>query len=107
MSAQDKVIDLLHWMKEKGLVPTDSCRGERFINVFTQRIERHRKRPTRTSHLLWIPSEKGIRNHLPDLEIADCDGLTIARSGNHIGAGPGESEAILSLVNRMRCEQAC
>jgi len=107
MSVEQKFIELLSYMKDRGLVPERYSPMDRFLNPFTRRIARgHQVKPHQREHVLWIPTAKGIRVHFPDLKLENCRGTIIAttKSGD-LGAGVGEAEAILSLVNDRRRHQ--
>lgn len=101
--SSEKVIDLLRWMKEKGLAPIKPARHDRFLNPFTRRIS-HRKNLAahQLEVSLWIPDLRGMRQLIPAIEMEKVRGTILASAHGFCGAGPGESEALLSLVNDFR-----
>jgi hypothetical protein len=105
MSVEQKTIELLYWVKDLGLTPKKPRRSDRFLNPYTSRIVAYSpKRHRQLEHLLWIPTEQGVRAHLPYVKVEKIATLTTARAGRWVGAGPGESEALLSLFNIFRGE---
>jgi len=87
------------------LTPKNPTRSDRFLNPYTRRIVHYtlRRRRQLEEHCLWLPTAEGVREYLP-IEIEQVSGLTIAQVGRWLGAGPGESEAILSLFHFLRTE---
>jgi hypothetical protein len=105
MNDERQMLDLLYWFKALGLTPKHPRRSDRFLNPYTNRIVSYN--PTRRfqlKHLLWLPTAAGIRKHLPYVRVEELKDLTTAKAGNWVGAGPGESEAILSLFHTLRTE---
>jgi hypothetical protein len=108
MSVEQKFIELLSYMRDRGIVPDRFNAMDRFLNPFTRRIARgYQLKPHQRAHVLWIPTEKGIKPHFPDIKLESCRGTIIATTkSGFLGAGVGESEAILSLVQDHRRQAA-
>jgi hypothetical protein len=103
VSAEQHLIDLLRWIHEANLAPSRPGRRDQFLNPFTKRITRfsrlarHQRR-----YVLWIPNARGLRPRFPDLKLEAVEGLTIVTAEGGLGAGTGEPEALLSLLNHLR-----
>lgn len=105
MNIEQKFLDLLYWIRDLGLTPEHPRRTDRFLNPYTKRITTYDpKKRHQLRHLLWLPNEAGVRAHLPSVKVEPAAGLTTARVGRWVGAGAGESEALLSLLNLLRQE---
>ena len=97
--AQIQIIDLLTWVKERGL----SEETERWLCPFTRRI---RQRAQMKSHqvrtALPIPTLSSLRSRGMCVSLEDVGELKLARSHRFLGAGVGESEALLSMLHQLR-----
>lgn len=103
MSVESRIIDLLYWMMATGFRPVKFCRKDRFLNPITKRIRLlNQLNESQVNYNLWIPTVDGLKHVLPGLTIEEVDGLKLVTYNGRIGAGTGESEAILSLLNDMR-----
>lgn len=97
--AQIQIIDLLTWVKERGL----SEETERWLCPFTKRIkQRSQMRPHQSRTALSIPTPHSLRSRGMNVEIEDLGELKLARSHRFLGAGPGEAEAVLSMLHQLR-----
>lgn len=102
---QDRFIELLYWMRDQGLTPHQPRHQDVLLNPFTRRTSTHRQMtPHQRRYSLWVPTHQGMKNRLPNLRMEYACGMHIASAGEHVGAGPGESEALLSLAHSMRRE---
>lgn len=102
-TTEDKMIDLLYWVKDIGVVPESPKRKDQYLNPFTRKIVRlEGPQKKHASRMLWIPNKDGVKYYLPALKVEDEQGFKVATLGRWIGLGIGESEAILSLLNSVR-----
>jgi len=103
MSPEYLILELLYWMRKHGFTPRKYRRDDRFLNPFTKKIAtRDQLSEHQLRYALWIPNAHGLKDQLPALEVERVGAMTMARSGERLGAGPGEGEALLSLLNDMR-----
>lgn len=109
MSPEFLILELLYWMRKHNLVPKKFHRDDRFLNPFTKKISCHDQMTDhQRAYSLWIPTRRGLRDLVPSLEMESVGAMVIAKDGLMIGAGPGESEALLSLMNdRRKALAAC
>jgi len=102
MSVEQKIVDLLYYIREAFPAPR-THRHDRYLNPFTRRIQvRSRMQKHQLAHALWIPTVRGLKRALPGLRMEMCRGTVIVSVPGYLGAGCGESEALLSLVNDIR-----
>jgi len=100
---QQKITEILLWIRDKGYCPLNPSQRDRYLNVINLTIyERRNLKPHQMRNSLWIPNKKGMKRLLPDLKLVNVSGMKVAVSGNHFGYGVGESEAILSLCQGIR-----
>lgn len=100
---QEKVIELLYWMRDAGMTPVSPHQNHRHLNPLTRKIHRYsRLSENQKRYALWLPTADGLKHVMPDLTIDIIGTMHIAQSDTYVGAGIGESEAILSLVHDMR-----
>lgn len=98
-----KVIDLLQWVKDVGFEPTHHNILDRHVNPFTNRLGYYGSLPqSRYKYMLWVPSSRGLRGVLPNLKLETINGMVVATAGPYMGAGVGESEALISLMQDLR-----
>jgi hypothetical protein len=104
---EDKFIDLLTWIKERNLEPRVPSRNDRYLCLFTKKmIPFDRLKPHQRRTSLWIPTARGLNQRGFRVETRNLGHLVVAKSHRFMGAGAGESEAVLSLLNRIRLARA-
>jgi len=97
--AQTQIIDLLTWVKERGL----SEETERWLCPFTKRIrQRTQMLPHQARTALSIPTLSSLRSKGMNVEIEDLGEIQVVRSHRFLGAGVGEAEALLSMLYQLR-----
>lgn len=107
MGTEARIIELLYWIRDRGLIPRRPVRGDRFLCPITRRISTFQQlQPHQTRTALWIPTVQGLKDKGIHMETEDLGQLTVVKTHRYLGAGPGEAEAVLSLLNRVRIAQA-
>lgn len=102
MDPKREIIDLLYWMKERQFQPAFFTEDDRFVDPVSKQIID--LKGVRKSRLLWLPTQEGLADKMPGLEVGiEADFVTASFQG-HSGFGVGESEAILSLMQSIRKE---
>ncbi len=105
LTPETKIIELLEWAARHGFNPVRPRRNDLFLEMASRRLVRYRDlQPHQLRGAYWIPNQKGLQRLGLKITTAKVAGLTVLRSSNFIGAGPGEHEAALSMVNHMRGE---
>jgi hypothetical protein len=109
MNIEREFLNLLYWIREIGLTPKKVSRHDRFLNPFTNKVApNHRLSENQRRHSLWVPTLDGIRRILPRLKHEICGHMhIITDERGYVGAGPGETEALLSLLNNVRTALPC
>lgn len=103
MNPEYRVLDLLYWMRGEGLGPTNFDKTDRFLNPFTKRIAtKVQLKAHQVRYSLWIPTVDGLKHAFPDIKVEEVGGMRLITANGRLGAGPGESEAMLSLMHDMR-----
>lgn len=98
-----QVIDLLAWAKAHGIEPKEPSPNDIYLEFFSQRLIRHRDlQPHQKRTAYWIPNRAGLRRLGLDTRMAKIQGLTVVKAAHLTGAGEGEVEASLSLINQIR-----
>lgn len=107
MGTEACFIDLLTWVKDRGLTPPRPHPDEKFILAFPKkmakwsRLMEHQKRVA-----LWVPTLNGLREKGIKVETHHAHNLIVVRGGNQIGAGTCEHTAVLSYLHQVRKSQA-
>lgn len=103
MNAEYRVLDLLYWMRGEGLNPVNYDGSDRFLNPFTKRIAtKMQLKAHQLRYSLWIPTVEGLKHLYPDIQVEEVGNMRLITANGRLGAGPGESEAVLSLLHNMR-----
>jgi len=103
----ENFIDLLSWVKERNLAPEVPANSDLFVCPFTRKMSRYRNlKPHQRRTALWIPTAKGLNRQGFRVRMKNLGHLVMAESHKFQGAGPGEHEAMLSLLNRVRLAKA-
>jgi hypothetical protein len=103
MTAQHKVIELLEWAKSHGLEPSRPSGSDLMLCPIRHQLIRARNLSMHIrQHAYWIPTRKGLKELGLPTKKEKIAGLVVLRSRHLTGAGPGEHEAALSLLNNLR-----
>lgn len=103
LTPESKVIDLLAWAKDHGLQPSNPRKDDLFLEPFSKRIVKFRDlKPHQHRTAYWIPNRRGLAQLGLSTTMTKVKDMVVMQGRNLIGAGVGESEAALSLVNQMR-----
>lgn len=104
MSIESRVIDLLHWIKERGIQPERANPKDLYFCPFTRRVRQYRRmQPHQRRTALWIPNAKGLERLGVQLKVETLDhSLTRVSTPYLEGAGAGEEEACLSFLSQVR-----
>lgn len=106
MNYERGILDLLYWMRACGVTPKYYRRSDRFLNPFTRKIvPRRQLNQKQLSYVLWIPTQRGLRDQFPNLKTEEIAGVVVATNDDAIGVGPGEAEALLSMLNTVKIGQ--
>lgn len=107
MSIEQKTIDLLTWIKERGFGPKYPKPTDRCLCPITNRLSTYGQlRPHQRRIALWIPTVEGLTQAGIAVTKTSFGKLLMVQTDRFSGFGPGESEAVLSLLNRVRTAQA-
>jgi len=96
MSEQKKIIDLLKWVNKR-FSKRQPMVNDRWLNPITLQIEANRN-----YNNLWIPNVEGLRALGVELAEVDLQGLKLLEVNGLFGAGVGDEEATLSVLNQVR-----
>lgn len=105
LAPENKIVDLLEWAARHGFKPRRPGRNDLFLlpdgAVFT--VKRHRElEPHQHRAAYWLPDMRGLASLGLPVRKLNVKGLTVLKVLNFMGAGEGEHEAALSVVNQMR-----
>lgn len=103
MNIENRILELLYWVQGEGLTPINFNGNDRFLNPITKRIATKTcLKSHQLSNNLWIPTVKGLKRFYPDIQLEKVGGMCLVTANGKLGAGLGESEAMLSLLNDIR-----
>jgi len=103
----DKIIDLLRWMKETGVVAASYSKEDRFVDPFTKTIRRgYDLKPHQKELFLWLPRIEPLQKVIPEISMEKIDYMVVVRFRQYLGCGKGETEALLSLAHDIRLRTA-
>jgi len=101
MSIEAQIIDLLYWTRN--LLRPEGKPYDRYLNPFTNKLARKdQMRQHQVDRSLWIPTLEGVAPKMPGIQRGEVEGFTVFTYEDHFGAGVGESEALLSLLQDVR-----
>lgn len=112
---RQKILEVLSWIKEKGLWPRTFGSGDLFIDPITNRlISWGRLRESQRAYALWVPNpstmKKILKRYGITLSMMERDGVFFAGissdSGKVVAVGVGANEAVISLLNRLKLRPA-
>lgn len=107
MSPQNNIIELLYWIRARGFQPRTPRAKDRFLCPMTNRISQYRDlQEHQRRFALWIPSVKGLKKLGLAPKMTPIGTIMTAKVNRFEGAGPGEEEALLSLMQNMRNTRA-
>jgi hypothetical protein len=100
-----RIIELLHWAKNQGIFPRRVRKADTYLCPISRRLVQGQalRQP---QDALWVPNEKGLKELGLKVQKGKIGPLTTMSSGDFMGAGPGEGEAALSLIQEMRSRLA-
>lgn len=107
MTAEAKIIELLGWMQRHGMSPKAIEEGDRYLCPVTNKIVRGRSlNAYQRRKAFWIPTQKGLERVGLKVEKGRAGPLTTISLGPFFGAGCGEEEAALSMIQQIRVKLA-
>lgn len=97
------ILELLYWMRSEGLLPEKYAGSDRFLDPFTRRLTtKIQLKAHQIKYFLWIPTVEGLKHFFPDIKMERVGDLDLITAAGYLGAGPGENEAMLSLINNIK-----
>jgi hypothetical protein len=103
LTPENKIIDLLEWATRHGFIPDRPARNDLYLEVASRRIVRHRDlQPHQRRSSYWIPNIRGLKRLGLPVRKSRISDMIVVEALNFTGAGLGEHEAALSMVNHMR-----
>lgn len=103
MQPEAQIIDLLEWARDHGIKPRTEKPKDLFLEPFSKRLMfRKDLKPHQRRYALYIPGRRTLRDLGMRTESVKMHSCVLLRGGPLTGAGVGEHEAALSLVNQMR-----
>lgn len=111
MDEREQVVQLLLWIKSKGLWPERIKGDELFVVLVVNKLMRWRDlKPHQKQNALWVPSPRSLKKVLAErgfgeLKMRQMDGVhfvSFEAKETVRGAGVGIPEALLSSLNALR-----
>jgi len=107
MNTEQKIMDLLAWVKARGFPPEEIQKNDLYLCPITKRMLRGRcLNKWQREHAFWIPNRAGIERHGFKVDMSYIGGCIVEMKLKTVqpfqGAGVGESEAAMSLLNNIR-----
>lgn len=102
MTAEVKIIELLTWAKKRKLAPEGIRPDDVYLCPVTQKLfvgRALRAHQRRTA--LWIPNQRGLAQIGIRTKLKKVGHMVTMKAGPFEGAGVGEPEAALSMVNQI------
>jgi len=103
LTPETLIMDLLAWAKTHGFEPKTPRQDDHYLEPFTGRIFHWRDlKPHQRPRAYWIPTQRGLKDLGLRTRKTTHQDFTILEGKFLVGAGEGEREAALSILNQMR-----
>jgi len=102
-----EMVNLLYWIRGKGLAPVPTPANDVILNPLTRKLQKYGSLELHQKDIaLWIPTIDGLGKQGIKVELKEEGSLSLVyvetMSRILTGVGPSTAEAILSFLNQVR-----